>query len=208
MPDSGERKKAGGPRRAERGSKKRSYLAAAKQLFAQFGYAAVTFDQIAEAAGAPRSTLAKSFPDKAALLRALGEEWLEALFATEAPSEGVMLDIVARLHAFSERFLRLFRDDPGTGGVLLAGLAEPGDAEESAIVHDLFRAAVERFAPVIQSGQQEGVIRRGPDPALTAADWLRFLLGAALLPPGELKEGETPAQVIETLLHGVLKTDV
>jgi AcrR family transcriptional regulator len=183
------------------------YLGRAKQLFATFGYAATTFDQIVEAAGVTRSVLVKSFRDKSAFLRAIGEDWIAALFPINVDGEPAP-EVVQHLQAFTERFLRVMNDDRQTAGILLTGLAEPADPEEAAIVRDVLNTAVERLLPVVQEGQQAGVIRRDLDPLQTAGDWMRFLLGAALLPPPEPKEGEAQPPIAETLLHGVLKTDV
>lgn len=206
MPRSG--KGAGSQARAARGERKRTYLDRAKALFAQFGYAGTTYEQIVEAAGVSRSVLAKSYPDKPDFLRAVGEDWLNAIFPpaeTDGPLGG---DVVGRLQDFTERFLTVMSTDRHAASIVLAGLAEPGDPEESAIVHQFVRAAVDRLAPIVQEGQQAAVIRRDLAPFQTAADWMRFLLGAALLPPLESEQGDPYPHIIETLLHGVLKTDV
>jgi len=82
------------------------------------------------------------------------------------------------------------------------------EEEETVILQNAVRQAVERLTPVIVDGQQSGVIRRDVDPRQAAGDWMRFLLGSALLPIPEPAEGDVPTAMIETLLHGVLKTDV
>jgi AcrR family transcriptional regulator len=200
-------KRAGNQGRAARGERKHLYLSQAKQFFAEFGYAAATFDQIAEACGVTRSVLARSFRDKAAFLRALGGDWIEALFPPPADNEPAA-DVVHRLQEFTERFLGVMSADRQAAGVLLTGLAEPADPEEATIVREVVHEVVEKLMPIMQEGQQAGVIRRDLDPKETAANWMRFLLGAALLPPAEVKEGEAQPHIAETLLHGVLKTDV
>ena len=191
-----------------RGVKKRHYLDCARKLFCQFSYTATSFDQIAHAAGVTRSVLARFFPTKAAFLRAVGDDWLETLFPSELPEEHEPADAIGRLHGLTERFLAVLRYDPATAEIILSSLAEPIEEEESTILHAILAQAVEKMLPIIIEGQQAGVIRRDLDTQQTAADWMRFLLGAALLPLSEPKEGESPTQRIETLLHGVMKTDV
>src|SRR3954447_14319122 len=100
MPHSG--KRAGSQGRAARGERKGIYLGRAKQLFATFGYGATTFDQIADAAGVTRAVLVKSFADKAAFLRAVGEDWIEALFPSAADGERPA-DVVHHFQEFTER---------------------------------------------------------------------------------------------------------
>jgi len=222
MPERNGRKKTPGKARPEattptrrvsegrpiRGQKRRYYLDQARQLFARFGYSATSFEQIADAAGVSRSVLVKSFRDKAAFLQAIGAEWLEALFPPPSPDDSPTRDVLALLPAITERFLDSVGKNQQTARIVLTGLAEQIDEEESAILAGILNAMVDRLLPILQEGQQAGVIRRGIDAREMAGDWLRFMLGSALLPPGAPKEGEAQASIIETLLHGVLKTDV
>ncbi|MCE9532422.1 MAG: TetR/AcrR family transcriptional regulator [Planctomycetes bacterium] len=205
MPGSGSGKKP--VKRSAPSQKKKQYLDCARRLFAEFSYPAVGFDQIAESAGVSRSVLAKSFKDKPAFLRAIGEVWLESLFATETLDPAAS-HIVNRLLSFTERFLDAMRSDQPTAQIILAGLAEPIQEEESIILQSIVRSAIDRLLPIILDGQNAGEIRRGIDPRETAADWMRFLLGSALLPRMVPHEGDPPTQIIETMLHGLLKTDV
>jgi AcrR family transcriptional regulator len=54
---------------------------AARELFFQQGYGATTFEQIAQAAGARRTTLYSHFRDKAEILEAIAEDYHTALCA-------------------------------------------------------------------------------------------------------------------------------
>ena len=188
--------------------KKRQFRDVACELFAQFGYSSVGLDQIAERAGVSRAVLARSYRTKARLLRGIGDDWLASLFPDEVAAEELPIVVVNRLQAFSERTLASLRRDCPTARIILTGLAEPADEEESAIVHAMLGVAAERLTPIIHEGQQAGVIRRSLDSRQTAEDWLRFLLGAALMPLAEAAEGALPTRLIDTILHGVLKTDV
>jgi AcrR family transcriptional regulator len=194
--------------RSARGEKKQHYLSCARQLFAEFGYSSVGIEQIAESAGVTRAVLVKSFPDKSAFLQAIGEEWLTTLFPEEAVAERSPIAVVNRLLAFSELLLGTLKKDEPTARIVLSGLAEPSDEEESSIIHSTLQAVIEKLVPVVLEGQQAGVLRREIDPRQAVIDWMRFLLGTALLPSPDVKEGDLPTRMIETLLHGVLKTDV
>jgi AcrR family transcriptional regulator len=208
MPENDDRKRPSGKARPVRGEKRRFYLDQARQLFARFGYSATSFEQIADAAGVTRSVLVKSFRDKAAFLQAIGDDWLEALFPPFSPDDAPMSDVLALLAATTERFLDSVGTNQQTARIVLTGLAEQVDEEESAILAGILTAIVDRLQPILQEGQQAGVIRRGTDAREMAGDWLRFMLGAALLPPSDAREGEMQLSIIETLLHGVMKTDV
>lgn len=208
MPENSDRKRSAEKKRPIRGEKKRQYLEHARKLFSQFGYAATSFEQIADSAGVTRAVLVKSFHDKTVFLRAIGDDWLEFLFPPTPAEDSTPADVITRLQSLTERFLQSLRKDQQTARIVLAGLAEHVEEEESGILRGILESATDRLAPIIHEGQQAGVIRRGLDARQMAADWLRFMLGAALLPPTETKVGETHPSIIETLLHGVLKTDV
>ncbi len=208
MPEADNAKRSAKRPRAGRGEKKRFFLDCARHLFAEFGYAAVSFDQIADCAGVTRAAVLKLFPDKSAFLKAIGEEWLDVLFPAITGVEQSPIDVVNQLLEFSNRFLASLRSDQLTTRIILTGLVERIEEEESTILHVILESVVERLLPIIARSQQSGVLRRDIDPRQTACDWIRFSLGAALLPFPEPKEGDVPTLMIETLLHGVLKTDV
>ncbi len=194
--------------RVARGEKKQQYLEAARKLFAEFGYSTVSFEQISECAGVSRAILARSFPDKPTFLQAIAEEWLNSIFPEESVADCTPIDVVNRLLSFSKLFLGAVKKEQPTARIILSGLAEPSALEESAIIHATLQAVIDRLVPIVLEGQQSGVIRREIDPRQAVIDWMRFLFGAALLPGAEAAEGDLPTQIIETLLHGVLKTDV
>jgi AcrR family transcriptional regulator len=208
MPEGGKPKNGKKKPAVGRGAKKRSYLDSARQLFAEFGYSGASLDQIAESAGVTRAMLARTYPDKPTLLRAIGEEWVESLFPEVVAADKTPIAVVNQMLAFSDRFFRSLRDDRQTAQIVLTGLAEEIEEEESTILHDILQAIIERLLPIIVEGQQSGVIRRDIDARNTAGDWVRFSLGAALLPFRKSVEGDAPMQFAETILHGILKTDV
>jgi len=208
MPTAGDGKRPSAKPRAGRGEKRLHYVDCARHLFADFGYASVSIDQVAEKAGISRATLVRMFPDKTDLLRAIGIRWLDTLFPKEEAVEHTPIDVVNRLLGFTERFSASRRDDPATARIIVSGLAEEVEDEEAVILGEILEDAIDRLQPIIIEGQQSGVIRRDIDSRQSSADFLRFFLGSALLPFAELKEGDIPTLAIETLLHGLLKTDV
>ena len=150
----------------------------------------------------------KSFPDKSAFLRAIGDEWLTVLFPEEGRRRAFSDRCRQSVAAFSELLIGTLKKEEPTARIILSGLAEPSDEEESTIIHATLQTAIEKLVPIVLEGQQSGVIRREIDARQAVIDWMRFLLGAALLPHPDDKEGDLPTRIIETLLHGVLKTDV
>jgi len=208
MPQGRDAKRAEQKVRAARGENKQRYLDVARNLFAEFGYSTVSFEQISESAGVSRAVLARSFRDKPTFLQAIGEDWLNSLFPEETVADCTPIDVVNRLLSFSKLFLGTVKKEQPTARIILSGLAEPSALEESAIIHATLQAVIDRLVPIVLDGQQSGVIRREIDPRQAVIDWMRFLFGAALLPGPEAAAGDLPTRIIETLLHGVLKTDV
>jgi AcrR family transcriptional regulator len=202
------RDEANGPRpRPTKAERRQRALAAAQSLFEKHGYAEVTAEEVAEAAGVTPAALARDFDGKAALLRALCARLHEVLFP--APADGQPPpDAVAALLALTGRFLDAVR---GEGKLLRALFAAARDDEGGAVVCDALAAAAEAIAVVLRAGQGEGFVRRSIDPWQAAWDWVRFLLGYAFLDqlaPQPQDDEEPAADLVDTLLHGVLKTDI
>ena len=204
------RKPADGPKaRLPKGERRRRLVAEAKRLFALQGYPATTLEQVGEAARVTPSVLAKNFPDKPSLLRAVCESFHAAVFAPpEPPADGPPPDATTQLTALTERFLHATQAEREVFQVLLWGLTSTEDMEAAGVVREVVRGMAGAAEPLFREGQQEGMIRRSLDPRQAASDWLRLLLGHALLPPTEPPDGDQPAHVIDCFLHGVLKTDV
>jgi AcrR family transcriptional regulator len=203
-----------GTGRPPKGDRRRKLLAAAKRLFAERGYAATSLDDIAAAAGVSPALLTRSFADKPAFLRAVGEDLIRTAFApAEEPEEG-RPDPLAQLHQLGERVLTAARDPARLEArAVLRVLAESEElpAEVSGVLFESLAEGVGAVAGVIQAGQQAGVFRRSLDPGAAGWELLRALLGSLLLEPlaGRFPpEADSPGASLDCFLHGILKTDV
>lgn len=116
--------------RADAASNRRRILAAASELFAQRGAAAVSMQDVARAAGVGMGTMYRRFGDRAGLTFALLDERHRA-FQEEllhgAPPLGPGAAPRERLHAFGRRRLEMLDDEADTllsarsGAVCFAG---------------------------------------------------------------------------------------
>ena len=153
---------AAGRRERKRREVRDRLCAAALDLFVERGYEAATMDQIGERADVARATVFNYFPQKVAFL----EEW-------GARRRTRVAELLAEQHAADrpapER-LRLYLR-------ALAALNE-GSRRESAVLMD---AAVHygrlfqdpslglELAGIIRTGQEDGELRRAPDPDQTGS---------------------------------------
>ena len=179
-------------------------LAAAARVFAEVGFQAATTNRIAEEAGVSVGSLYQFFPNKAALLAVLRQEWLDRVQAAIAPAlapeprrpvAGVVREVILA-------FERLDRAQPGLLRVLMTH-----DPQETVADHERAHASVVRAI----SGQVEALLaawapgleagRRG------AVAWMCIHLADALFAqPGPNGEGFHPALVreVEAALLGYL----
>ena len=140
-------------------------LDAAAQLFERLGYAAATTNKIAERAGVSIGSLYQYFPNKDALLYALGERHvrdlsvrLEALFGALRDSPPTLEQGVRILY---EALADLHRGDPHLHRLLYDQVPRPPEA-----------AAQLRTIQAMWAAEVEWHLRRlgvgGPDPDITA----------------------------------------
>lgn len=94
--------------RADAARNRRKVLAAAEELFAARGVAAVSMDDVAAAAGVGKGTLYRRFGDKSGLAAALLDEWesqLQQQMLAGAPPLGPGAPPEERLAAFVDAYL-------------------------------------------------------------------------------------------------------
>ena len=195
-----------GPSRLPKGSRRQALLVAAKQLFAAQGYTATSPEQIAAAAGASPAQAARSFPDKSAYLRAILADLFAEAFPPPTNGTETAPDAIAQLHAAVDRLLKDARLEMR---VLLRVLSEPDlDADSAAALRAGLTELLEAMARVAQEGQQAGVLRRSPDAHTAAAEVFRAALGYLLVQPYFPPAWAPPADALDGVLHGLLKTDI
>src|SRR4051794_18622932 len=195
-----------------KGERKRQLLAHARALLTADGLSAVTPERVAVAAGVTPGVVGRYFDGPPALLRAVLADVLPKLLPVpESAAEGEAGDDPqGRLQRLLEAYFAAARGEPEGLRVVLRALVEAADDETRTQLRDGFQAAAAPLAELIRGGQQAGVFRRSLDADAAAGELLRALLGYALVAPLDLPPpaADNPAQPVEYLLHGLLKTDV
>lgn len=188
------------PTRRERKKQRtrREIFAAAMDLFDRRGFAAVTIEQICQAADVARGTFFLHFPSKAALLfefnRQLADDLAEQLVG---PRGSAVAEYRAMVDLFGERWLR---HSDVMGAMLRELLVTPGAVAAAHLEGRDLRDIVEE---IVRRGQERGEFRRNLSPRLAAAMFLTT--SAAILSGAVYEEGEaTPEEVRNQLLHAVL----
>jgi AcrR family transcriptional regulator len=191
-------------RKSER---KRQLLERARALIAAEGFAAATPERLAEAAGVSPSRVLRHFPDRDRLIRVVLDNLRKDTFPTPAATAAAP-DPAGQLQALLDGFLAAAREPTIGFRVLLRSLVELNDADRRAELNAVLLECTEPLVRLLQLGQQSGVFRR-LDAQVAAWELLQAVLGFALTGPRDVatEDGE-PAQPLDTLLHGLLKTDV
>ncbi|MFH8621203.1 TetR/AcrR family transcriptional regulator [Streptomyces sp. NRRL B-24572] len=134
------------PQQARSRARVEAILGAADRILSQEGYEALTMRRVAEDAGVPVGSIYQFYPDKGAVVDALGRRYLEAFEAAidelvERAVAGELTDLVGTMvDVYSE----LFRSQPG-GMALWAGrhlspeLARADEASNALIAEGLRR---------------------------------------------------------------------
>ena len=131
-----------------------SLIHAARQLFADQGYAATSTPDIARAAGVTRGALYHHFPDKAGLFRAVVAKEFEAVAASiEAASADAAGSPLEALRQGSRGFLGAMQDRGRVRIMLLDGPAVLGHAE-------MTRIDSEASADALRRGLSEAMVAK------------------------------------------------
>jgi AcrR family transcriptional regulator len=188
-----------------KGERKRQLLAEAKALIAADGFAAATPERLAAAADVTPARLARHFPDRPALIRAVLDDVRLETFPTP---EALPPDPAGRLQALLDGYVTAARGRTVGFRVLARALVELDDADRRAELHAVLLEWTEPLVQLIHAGQQAGVFRRSLDAQVAAWELLQAVLGYALTGPRDVAAAGEAAQAFDTLLHGLLKTDV
>jgi TetR/AcrR family transcriptional regulator len=159
---------ASGPDAVER------ILAAAKDLFAESGFNAVSMNAIAERAGFSKANIFHHFKTKNAL-------YLEVLktACNESGSQIDQLDsgsgpLVERLREFSLSHLRNILQDEKISRLIQRDLLENSTQRGKEFAEQVFGQNFARLVKILRTGQKKGELRKGIDPAMLAT----LLIGA------------------------------
>jgi AcrR family transcriptional regulator len=191
-----------------KGERKRQLLAEARALIAAEGFRAATPERLAEAAGVTPGRLARHFPDQAGIVRAVIDGLRAETFPTPK-ADSMPPDPAGQLQALLDGYLAAAREPTVGFRVLLRALVELTDADRRAELTAVLLECTEPLVRLLHEGQQAGVFRRPVDAQVAAWELVQAVLGYALIGPRDVPPTEAePGPPLETLLHGLLKTDV
>jgi AcrR family transcriptional regulator len=145
-------------------------LAAARSVFASLGYHRANVSAIIVEAGVARGTFYNYFESKRVCFQAVLEQMMEGVAGAVHPID-VGGDIPAQVRKNLERLLQALTENDEVPRVLFAeaaGIDEEGDEG----LRGFYRAATDRLATAIATGQTLGFVRAG-QPLIMA----RLLLG-------------------------------
>ena len=206
---------------APRADRKRQILLAAEQLFARYGFHAVSIRQIAQQAQVPVALVGYHYGQKQDLFHAIFEHWsqtieerLQGLQAAQAtPSARLRLQRI--IEAFIAPVIRLRSSAEGESYALLMtkGLIPQSD-EADVVLREFFDPMAEAFISALQQTLADDFPAAGVTRG-TAAWCYQFSLGVLLLHLGDtrverLSGGEcTPndpqvqPHLIQFIVHGI-----
>ncbi|WP_435057056.1 TetR/AcrR family transcriptional regulator [Streptomyces sp. bgisy060] len=134
------------PQQARSRARVEAVLAAADRLLSREGYEALTVRRIAEEAGVPIGSIYQFYPDKSAVVDALGQQYLTAFKTAidglvERAVGGELTDLVGTM---VDVYAEVFRSQPGgmvlwTGRHLSPELARADEASNALIAEGLQR---------------------------------------------------------------------
>lgn len=145
-------------------------LRAARTVFASLGYHRANVAAIIQEAGVARGTFYNYFDSKRACFQAVLAEMMEGVASAVHPID-VTRDVPLQVRENLKRLLCSLTEDDEVPRVLFAeaaGIDEEGDEG----LRGFYRAATDRLATAIQTGQSIGFVRQG-DSLIMA----RLLLG-------------------------------
>lgn len=149
-------------------------LAAAKDLFAESGFNAVSMSAIAERAGVSKANVFHHFKSK--------NELYLAVLKTACNDSGAQIDrlgsgsgaLVERLRNFSQSHLTNILRDEKISRLIHRDMLEDGSQRGKEFAEQVFGQNFARLVEILRAGQKKGELRKGIDPAMLAT----LLIGA------------------------------
>lgn len=190
-------------------------LEAARQLFTEEGFEAVTMRRIAERVEYTPTALYLHFQNKEALLQELSDRDALALAERFRDLRSIP-DVIERIHRMGEQYIRFALEHPKQYRLLFMTLAPPLPPEKSAIRKgDLDQDAYAVLVKTVEEAIAAGSLRRDLKDAEQVAQvlWAGVHGFASLLltkhndPWIDWRPAEASARLmIETLMHGLVRS--
>jgi TetR/AcrR family transcriptional regulator, acrAB operon repressor len=205
-------KKGGAMKRtaAEAAETRRALLRAALGVFSQRGYSATTLEQVARAAGVTRGAVYWHFESKAALYRALLQEYGDRagpIMQRAAAEGGDFLAICGRILA---HLLASLEEDPELRAVMELTLFQTERSDELAEVfadrNAATQALVAQLTEIMRQGVAAGAVRAECDPADVARGFLAYqqgLFALWLVDPESFSLRERASALADLFIKGI-----
>ena len=188
-------------------------LAAAKDLFAESGFNAVSMNAIAERAGVSKANIFHHFKSK--------NELYLAVLKTACSQSRPQIDqlgngsgtLIERLRAFSLSHLANILRDEKISQLIQRDLLENGPQRGKEFAEQVFGQNFASLVEILRTGQKKGGLRADIDPAMLAtlligADMFFFQSREVLRHFPDVNFTDTPesysAMLVDILLHGIL----
>ncbi|HJO35971.1 MAG: TetR/AcrR family transcriptional regulator [Pseudomonadota bacterium] len=200
---------------SQRSAGAQGVLDAAKALFSEQGYDAVSIHAIAERAGVSKANVFHHFESKEALYLAVLEQAcarFSELLECQQEEGGDVGEVV---RAFAQRHMRLLEADEQRAHLILRGILTNGERLSAGRSEAVFAEGFLRLVRLFSDAGECGVLRAGISPALPAfllltGNVLYFKLrdritdSAALAPDAE----HFVSMLCDLVLHGALRPAV
>lgn len=178
------------------------------RAFAERGYAEVSVDEIARAAGATKPMLYYYYNSKAGLYRAVARRAFSLITPADSPANDAAADPLERLRAYVRDDFQRMRDNPDIARFLYR-TAYATSRKAPPIDHwALFMPSFQLVTSIVEAAQHRGLIARGPAPELALPLFGLMGIYAQLHLAGPLGDmlGEGRAErLVDTYLHGVAR---
>ncbi|TCL62293.1 TetR family transcriptional regulator [Hydrogenispora ethanolica] len=189
-------------------------IEAAVRLFAQKGYAAVTFKDLAEASGVNSALINYHFGGKEGLYAAMVESQFSKFAESIVNPQLAALEPAQRIRQIIRNLSRLHQSNPYIRRLLGSELVNPTPCFETLIKERAVKFSRQVVA-TIQEGIDKGQFRKDLNPAITAATMLGsvhfYFVGKPiiqnLLPLTDAMDQEFERHVVEIFFQGILDPD-
>ena len=180
------------------GNLRQALLDAAERTVRERGVEALSLRELAREVGVSHGAPRRHFPDRQALLDALGEAGFERLGAElSAAQQGAGPDFVERLHAMAAAYVRFAIDDSDLLELMFAGKHREG----AAALELAAERAFSRMLELIEQGQAEGLLEPG-DPERVGLVLFATIQGiATLVTAGIVGPDQVDALLADSIAH-------